>query len=55
MENLIGPQGVTPLSDQPLPGRGAPSWSYGEAFSRNLGLVSAAEQERLRREARQRR
>ena len=23
-------------------------WSYGEAFSRNLGLVSAAEQERLR-------
>jgi len=48
MENLIGPQGVTLLSDQPLPGRGASSWSYGEAFSRNLGLVSAAEQERLR-------
>jgi hypothetical protein len=29
-------------------GRQAPRWSYADAFSRHLGLLSAAEQERLR-------
>ncbi len=35
-------------SEEPLPAGPASAWSYPEAFSRNLGLISAAEQERVR-------
>jgi len=35
-------------NDKPRPHKGAATWSYSEAFCRNLGLVNAAEQEQLR-------
>ena len=36
-------------ADKPLPQEEAPAWSYTEAFSRNLGLVSSTEQDQLRK------
>jgi molybdopterin/thiamine biosynthesis adenylyltransferase len=35
-------------TDNPAPRDEEQPWSYGEAFSRNLGLINAAEQDRLR-------
>ena len=40
---------ATPIDEQPLLHRAGSEWSYRDAFSRNLGLVSPAEQELLRR------
>lgn len=36
-------------ADKPLPQERTSAWSYTEAFSRNLGLVSSTEQEQLRK------
>ncbi|MHB1038348.1 MAG: ThiF family adenylyltransferase [Pirellulales bacterium] len=42
-------QGTQPRDSTQATAPAAPAWSYEEAFCRNLGLISAGEQERLRR------
>jgi len=48
MEDSTDSTRVAPHRDELLLPGGESAWSYGEAFSRNLGLVSPTEQERLR-------
>lgn len=48
MESSTETTSATPTTDSSLPREGGSVWSYHEAFSRNLGLVSRTEQEQLR-------
>jgi molybdopterin/thiamine biosynthesis adenylyltransferase len=48
MEDSAEPMSALPHADNPSTRGRGPAWSYREAFSRNLGLVSLLEQERLR-------